>query len=102
VDLSKLMQPFGVTIDLVEAVMENPARHAARRASVMRGYYADQAALERLIVEHNDPLHYETFEMDVPEEPGQLVFGLSRLRPGLVGNECFMTKGHYHFCRSIR
>jgi glucose-6-phosphate isomerase len=95
-DLSNLMRPFGVTMDLVEAVMENPARHAVRRASVMRGYYADEAALERLIAAGHDPLHYETFEMDVPEEPGQLLFGLSRLVPGLVGDECFMTKGHYH------
>ena len=91
-----LMQPFGVNIDLVEGVMDQPDRHLARPASVMRGYYADAAALERLIAEQHDPLHYETFEKDVPEQYGQLCFCISQLQPGRVGDEFFMTKGHYH------
>lgn len=92
----RLLQPFGVTVDLIEGVMEQPDRHVVRNASVMRGYYADAAALERLIAERHDPLHYETFEMDVPEERGQLCFCISKLQPGRVGDEFFMTKGHYH------
>jgi glucose-6-phosphate isomerase len=62
----------------------------------MRGYYADAAALERLIATNNDPIHYETFESPVPDECGQVKFGISQLYPGVVGDECFMTKGHYH------
>ncbi len=95
-DLMRLVQPFGVTIDLAEGTMRSPDKHQVRRASVMRGYYADQEALERLIAERGDPVHYETFEKHVPEEYGHLVFGLTQLQPGVVGEECFMTKGHYH------
>ena len=91
-----IMNPFGVNIDLIEGVMDQPDRHLVRQASVMRGYYADAAALERLIAEHGDPLHYETFEKDVPEQYGQLCFCISQLQPGRVGDEFFMTKGHYH------
>jgi glucose-6-phosphate isomerase len=90
------IQPFGVNIDLIEGIMDAPDRHLVRNASVMRGYYADSKALERLIVEGGDPLHYETFEKDVPEEQGQLIFCISKLQPGDVGGEYFMTKGHYH------
>jgi glucose-6-phosphate isomerase len=61
----------------------------------MRGYYADEAALERLIA-RGDPVHYEVFEVPVPEARGHLMYCISRLRPGSVGGECFMTKGHYH------
>jgi glucose-6-phosphate isomerase len=90
------MTPFHIDIDLVEGVMDRPDRHVARKASVMEGYYADAAALERLIAEQHDPLHYETFEKDIPEESGQLCFCISKLQPGRVGDEFFMTKGHYH------
>ena len=62
----------------------------------MRGYYADETALRRLIEEKNDPLHYEVFETPVPEEYGHLMYCISKLQPGKVGEECFMTKGHYH------
>ena len=90
------MPPFGVNIDLIDGIMDKPDRHLKRLASVMRGYYADEAALERLIGGQGDPLHYETFEKDTSETYGHLVFCISKLQPGRVGDECFMTKGHYH------
>jgi len=90
------MSPFGLEIDLIEGAMATPDHHAARPASVMRGYYADAAALERLIAEQGDPLHYETFEAQIPEKYGHLALCISKLQPGRVGDEYFMTKGHYH------
>ena len=92
----EFMQPFGVDIDLVEGVMQRHDRVVTRKASAMRGHYADEGALQRLIDERNDPVHYEVFEKVIPEEYGQLVFCISKLYPGVVGEECFMTKGHYH------
>ena len=78
-DPSSLMAPFGVNVDLIEGIMDRCDRHIIRKASVMRGYYADEAALERLITDSNDPLHYETFEKDVPEKFGQLAMCISKL-----------------------
>ena len=93
---TSLIEPFGVQFDLAEGIMEDPDSQVVRRASDMRGYYADEAALQRLIASENDPVHYDTFESPVPEEYGQVKFCISRLFPGVVGEECFMTKGHYH------
>ncbi len=92
---AKLMRPFAVNVDLAAGVMDNPDRHLVRHASDMRGYYRDAAALQKLI-DDGDPVHYEVFEKDVPEEPGHVRFSISKLQPGRVGDECFMTKGHYH------
>jgi glucose-6-phosphate isomerase len=41
-------------------------------------------------------VHYEVFEKTVPQESGNLQFGISKTYAGTVGGECFMTKGHYH------
>ncbi len=90
-----LIEPFGVSFDLAEGVMLDPKSHLARRASDMRGYYRDEAALDRLVAGGN-PVHYEVFETPVPHEYGQLMYCISKLYPGRVGEECFMTKGHYH------
>ena len=90
------MQPFGLDIDLIEGTMSDPDTHLIRKTSDMRGYYADPAALDRLIADGNDPVHYEVFERRIPQEYGHLLFCISKLLPGRVGNECFMTKGHYH------
>ena len=61
----------------------------------MRGYYQDAAALDSLIASGN-PVHYEVFEYPVPNEYGHLMFCISDLKSGCIGDECFMTKGHYH------
>ena len=53
-------------------------------------------SLERLIAEKKNPVHYEVFEVPVPEDYGHLMYCISTLQPGLVGQEYFMTKGHYH------
>lgn len=91
-----LSEPFGVEIDLDKGIMSKAKNHLVRKASDMRGYYRDEAALEKLIAENNNPLHYEVFEVPVPEEHGHLMFCISTLQAGKVGDEFFMTKGHYH------
>jgi len=91
-----VMDPFSIKLDLEEGVMHDAKNHLVRCASDMRGYYVDKAALEELIAEGNDPVHYEVFETPVPQAYGHLMYCVSRLHPGKVGDEFFMTKGHYH------
>jgi glucose-6-phosphate isomerase len=61
----------------------------------LRGMVADSAALEEMIKKENS-LVYEFYEMGVPEHPGDLAFGTSICYPGKVGDEYYMTKGHFH------
>lgn len=93
---TSLLYPFAQQFELAEGVMSDPADHIVRRVSDMRGYYADGDALEALIEVQRDPPHYETFESPVPEQYGQVKYCISKLYPGTVGDEFFMTKGHYH------
>jgi glucose-6-phosphate isomerase len=67
-----------------------------RRLSQMKDMYADTAAADKLISEKDDPLVYEFYELGAPEKSGDLAFGTSIVYPGKVGNEYFMTKGHFH------
>ncbi|MBL7154715.1 MAG: glucose-6-phosphate isomerase [Phycisphaerae bacterium] len=84
-------------IDLENGTMPEHTNYLKRNASDMRGHYADSQALEDLIGENDDPLAYEVFEIPViPEQAGQLMYCISRLQAGKVGDEFFMTKGHYH------
>jgi len=97
-DIEKIgnyMAPFAFDLDVATGIIKDYKNHIVRKASSMRGYYADAGALEALIAV-GDPIHYEVFERTVPEEYGNLMAGISNLYPGTVGEECFMTKGHYH------
>lgn len=89
------ISPFAVQFDLQSGTMEGYTHVTTRRASDMLGRYQDTTSLNDLI-EQGDPVHYEVFEKPVPQEPGHLMYCISKLQPGTVGNEYFMTKGHYH------
>jgi glucose-6-phosphate isomerase, archaeal len=77
------------------ADLPGDARHTSRYLSDMRGYYADRASYEAMLAER-DILLYEVYEIPRPEQEGELLHGLSILHPGKVGDEYFMTKGHFH------
>jgi glucose-6-phosphate isomerase len=70
-------------------------QHITRRLSAMRGQYLDDDAYEALLAQE-DTLLYEVYEISRPAESGELSCGLSIVHPGKVGDEYFMTKGHYH------
>jgi len=85
---------FIVDFDL-QTGLSDTAQSSRRTVSSMRGMYADAAAEEKLIA-GGDPLVYEFYELGAPDTPGDLAFGSSIVYPGKVGDEYFMTKGHFH------
>ncbi|MFB9278404.1 glucose-6-phosphate isomerase [Cohnella cellulosilytica] len=75
--------------------LSDTAPSLKRYLSKMAGMYADDAAFrERL--QREDTLVYEFHELGVPEAAGNLAFGTSIVYPGKIGDEYFMTKGHFH------
>ncbi len=90
--------PFSAAVDLVSGKLEPATSTVTRHLSSMQHMYADDAA-ERALVAGADPLVYEVFQYDVPERAGELLMCTTVLRPGKVGDEYFMTKGHYHSIR---
>jgi glucose-6-phosphate isomerase len=61
----------------------------------MRGQYFDGEAFERALGKE-DRVLYEVYEIRRPEKAGELLMGVSIVHPGLIGDEYFMTKGHFH------
>ncbi len=86
----------GCTINFdMKTGMSETVDTGKRYLSQMRGMFADEAAYEALLAQ-GDTLVYEFHGMPVPEHEGDLAFGCSIVYPGKVGNEYFMTKGHFH------
>jgi glucose-6-phosphate isomerase len=88
-------EPFALALDLATGRLDPYTSHVVRRISDMRGMYADDDA-ERRLADGDDPVVYEVLQYDVPSDNGQLVCCTTVINPGLVGDEYFMTKGHFH------
>jgi glucose-6-phosphate isomerase, archaeal len=87
--------PFTFDIVLPAGIPTEYDNHITRSLSSMRGQYADQQAYDALLAQ-GDALLYEVYEMHRPESSGELLHGISIVHPGRVGDEYFMTKGHFH------
>ena len=85
---------FTVDFSLLDGLSKN-AESSKRHISDMKGMFIDEEAVEGLI-RNGNPLVYEFYEMGAPEKDSDLAFGTSITYPGRVGNEFFMTKGHFH------
>jgi glucose-6-phosphate isomerase len=88
------IDPFSIYFDLANG-MSDERKPTRRFLSRMKGMYADDAAYEAA-VRADDEIVYDFYELGLPETPGNLLFGTSIVYPGKVGNEYFMTKGHFH------
>ena len=86
--------PFSVDFDFVSGLSKT-AQSTKRYLSKMKGMYYDNAAYEKALA-LEDSLVYEFYELGCPENPGDLAFGTSITYPGKVGDEYYMTKGHFH------
>lgn len=93
-----IMRPFGFNLIGPCAPPVTFDAHIERRLSALRGQFSHQEAYARLLV--SDPLIYEVYEMRRPEVAGELMHGISIVHPGRVGEEFYMTKGHFHSVRA--
>jgi glucose-6-phosphate isomerase len=88
--------PFSLDISLDgSGIPSQYSSHTVRRLSALRGYYQDGAAYEAVLTA-DDPLQYEVYGIDRPEDSGEMPFGITIIYPGQVGDEYTMTKGHFH------
>lgn len=87
--------PFELKLDLINFNFEKYDHEIIRKLSDVTNIFMNEEKVKE-IQESSDPIIYTVGEVEVPNEEGHLSFGVSRIYPGKVGNEFYMTKGHYH------
>lgn len=87
--------PFTFELNEPDFIPTEYDNHIKRSLSAMKGQYWDREAYNRLLATE-DTVLYEVYEVKRPEMAGELLHGISIVHPGKVGDEYFMTKGHFH------
>lgn len=87
--------PFTFDVNIAESILDEYDNMIVRKLSNMKGMYADPDAYDAML-EEDDTVLYHVYEIKRPEIEGEILHGLSVLHPGKVGDEYFMTKGHFH------
>ncbi len=87
--------PYSFDIPAPDFIPSTYDNHIERNLSAMKGQFLDQEAYQALL-DREDKLLYEVYELKRPEIAGELLHGISIVHPGMVGDEYNMTKGHFH------
>jgi glucose-6-phosphate isomerase, archaeal len=87
--------PFGFDVSLPSGTPSYFEKHLTRTLSSMKGQFLDIKSFDSAL-SREDILLYEVYEISRPEEPGEIIQGTSIVHPGVIGNEYYMTKGHFH------
>src|SRR4030042_320337 len=90
-----LMRPFFIHLDFKTGDLSPHDRTNTRKLSDMKGMFLNTRE-ELRILEKDDPVIYSFSEKILPEENGHLQLATTSIHPGKIGDEYFMTKGHYH------
>ena len=91
-------RPYGYPVFNLDKDRSSYDSHIQRRLSGLLGHFADRKACQAML-DAADPVIYDVYANHRPETTGELLSGLTIVHPGRVGDEYFMTRGHYHAVR---
>jgi len=87
-------RPFNSYIELEKMELNPEGDLIIRRLSDVVGIFQDKKVAKEALKEN--PIIYKVYNVQIPEESGHLQHCISIVYPGKIGNEYYMTKGHFH------
>jgi glucose-6-phosphate isomerase len=76
--------------------MDGATGHYEKRLSELAGLYLDSAAHRAAVAQAGDPVVYAVDDFRPSASAGDVIFGVTRMMPGKIGNEFYLTRGHIH------
>jgi len=87
--------PIKLQVDLTDGAFEPYSDIYERRLSVVGGLFSNRQAVSQILVE-GDPVLYDVRTRPFITSLSDLTFAITRIYPGKIGDEYYMTKGHFH------
>lgn len=91
-----LREPESWEVDLSTGVLRGSPNRYAKTLRELAGLYEDELAFGRMSAEYGDMLVYEVTDFRPSARSGDMIVGVTRMVPGRIGREFYMTRGHIH------
>ena len=92
----QLQEPRQCHVSLDDGLLGNADGHYIKRFEDLSGLYADDDAFQSLVDKRGDQTAYDVTTYTPGDRTCDLIMGVTRMEPGAVGDEFFMTRGHIH------
>lgn len=92
----QLQEPRHCTVSVSKGLLNNADGHYRKYFSDLSGLYADTTAFDALLERRAGDVAYEVTSFTPGNKTSDMIMGVTRMEPGKVGDEYFMTRGHIH------
>ncbi len=92
----EIREPVRCQVAVEAGMLAGATGRYTKKFGDLAGLYADRSAYDLMASSRADDVVYEVTEFRPNDTPGDLIFGITRMVPGKVGQEYFMTRGHIH------
>lgn len=92
----EMAEPARCRVDVESGRLAGGSGRYEKRLSDLAGLYADADAFEALLRDGGDRVVYAVEDLRPSSAVGDMIFGVTRMAPGTVGDEFFLTRGHIH------
>ncbi|MCX8503716.1 MAG: glucose-6-phosphate isomerase [Beijerinckiaceae bacterium] len=94
--MMQMREPGLCTVDVERGELKGATNRYVKTLLDLEGLYEDQAAYTSLLAKMADEIVYEVTDYKPSSMSGDMIIGVTRMIPGKVGNEYFLTRGHIH------
>ena len=91
-----LHEPGICRVDVATGQLFGASNHYTKTFADLAGLYEDAAAFAALVAEKGSRVAYEVTDFKPSANSGDMIIGVTRMEPGKVGREYYMTRGHIH------
>jgi glucose-6-phosphate isomerase, archaeal len=91
-----MREPGICHVDVEKGELRGASNRYTKKMADLAGLYADGAAYQAVLAELGDKVVYEVTDYKPSADAGDMIIGVTRMIPGKVGNEYFLTRGHIH------
>lgn len=91
-----MREPGICLVDVEKGALEGATGRYVKRLADLDGVYEDEAAYRALAERLGDEPVYEVTAYTPSNDAGDMIIGVTRMQPGKVGREFFVTRGHIH------
>ena len=92
----QLREPRRCVIGVTDGGLSGSTGRYVKRLSDLSGLYGDAMAFAATAAKDGDRIVYEVQDYRPSDAAGDLIFGVTRMVPGRIGREYFLTRGHIH------
>lgn len=91
-----LLEPGIGYVDIAAGKLKGATNHYVKTFQDLDGLYEDADAFAELLTVRGSDVAYEVTDYKPSANSGDIIIGVTRMEPGKVGDEYYMTRGHIH------